>query len=558
MNKSNFIQNKEVIPDTHNFIYQNNKYPFKFDYFKYASNFFSRNRTELEKTKDIYLIESDMNQNIILSSESINDFINFVQSKKIEINKENIFDLKYLSIKYEVTKLEEKVQEYITEHQEELVLEQLIYEQDKSENYTKIYEEIISTNLNYYIKESRLLDIKIPILYRILYNYRNQQKNKIIDEQPNKLLNEFIIKYLNKHGRSASVLFENIYFGETIHEILEILIQKYSEQFDFEYLKTDLVELIKNQMIEIKNLTKQNQTLKEANEKLHQEQETKEHKYSTAFENQQKTMNKMKLEYEQSLSKKTTEIIQLKEQNEQIIQEKEEERKKYEIKQKEHLQMIDNQQRKMSQLKEEYEKELSTKTKEILKQQEQNKQTIRKNKEIQIQYDMNPNNQMKGILTSLGQGNAFNAKTAGIINITASSIFNDNNIHNPENILLNDNSKYFVSKDEPNQWLCIDFKGHKVKPTHYSIKTSSEGGYYPQNWNIEGSMDNIKWTILDSQINNQSFKSRNETKTFYIQHNYEDEEYYRYTRIISTGYNSNNKNELDFSSIEFFGIVLQP
>ena len=85
MNKSNFIQNKEVIPDTHNFIYQNNKYPFKFDYFKYASNFFSRNRTELEKTKDIYLIETDMNQNIILSSESINDFINFYQTIDILI-----------------------------------------------------------------------------------------------------------------------------------------------------------------------------------------------------------------------------------------------------------------------------------------------------------------------------------------------------------------------------------------------------------------------------------------------------------------------------------------
>ena len=81
MNKSNFIQNKEVIPDTHNFIYQNNKYPFKFDYFKYASKYFTQNEEELLKTKNINLLDNETENKLAITDQTIKDFINFVQSK---------------------------------------------------------------------------------------------------------------------------------------------------------------------------------------------------------------------------------------------------------------------------------------------------------------------------------------------------------------------------------------------------------------------------------------------------------------------------------------------
>lgn len=55
----NYIQNEDVIPDTHAFVYKNKKYPFKFDYFKYASKYFSENLKEFEETKTINLLDHE-------------------------------------------------------------------------------------------------------------------------------------------------------------------------------------------------------------------------------------------------------------------------------------------------------------------------------------------------------------------------------------------------------------------------------------------------------------------------------------------------------------------
>ena len=44
----NYIQNEDVIPDTHAFVYKNKKYPFKFDYFKYTSNYFFAHQEEIK------------------------------------------------------------------------------------------------------------------------------------------------------------------------------------------------------------------------------------------------------------------------------------------------------------------------------------------------------------------------------------------------------------------------------------------------------------------------------------------------------------------------------
>ena len=131
MAKINYIQNKNVIPDTHIFVYNDKKYPFKFDYFKYASNYISRNQKELEGTKIINLINSESDENFTISPETIEAFINFVQGKKIVVNKSNVVELNYLSNEYEVPILIKETKEYIENHQEELVLEILIEKQNK-------------------------------------------------------------------------------------------------------------------------------------------------------------------------------------------------------------------------------------------------------------------------------------------------------------------------------------------------------------------------------------------------------------------------------------------
>ena len=176
MDKTNIIQCKNVIPDTHFFIYRNNKYPFKFDYFKYASKYFTQNEEELLKTKNINLLDNETENKLAITDQTIKDFINFVQSKKISVNNENVFHLNYLSNIYEVITLSEKTSEYISNHQEDLVLQILEAHQNDVKFETTTYEDIISKNIEKYLKDERLLNIKIPILYRIIKKYNSVNK----------------------------------------------------------------------------------------------------------------------------------------------------------------------------------------------------------------------------------------------------------------------------------------------------------------------------------------------------------------------------------------------
>lgn len=293
------IQDKDVIPDTHFFLYRNKKYPFKFDYFKYASKFFSENVEDLIKMKTINLIDPETEDEITISDNAIKDFINYVQGKKINLTEENVFNLNYLSNKYDVTTLKAKTAEFITKHQEKLALELLYQHQNDSNFNSFFYEGIISNNFEYYLNDARLFDIKIPILYRIINSIQYKNKNKEFHMK----LNEFLLKFLKKSGRSASVLFEKVEFGETRTEILKILFNEYSDIFDFQYISSTLIKAfidfdndktkIKNhyehelasKTEEINQLKQQNQGLLDEKNKIHQEMQRQSNEYSEKVAN---------------------------------------------------------------------------------------------------------------------------------------------------------------------------------------------------------------------------------------------------------------------------------
>lgn len=105
--------------------------------------------------------------------------------------------------------LQTKTAQYIENNQKELVLEILNMHQNEPNFDTKPYEEMVSTNLNNYINEDNLLSLDIPILYRILAKYFDDEKNK--EKQKDEII-EFLFKNLDKKGRKASVLFNPIFF----------------------------------------------------------------------------------------------------------------------------------------------------------------------------------------------------------------------------------------------------------------------------------------------------------------------------------------------------------
>lgn len=68
---------------------------------------------------------------------------------------------------------------------------------------------------------------------------------------------------------------------------------------------------------------------------------------------------------------------------------------------------------------------------------------------------------------------------------------------------LSDINNCFESDDEPNSWLCFDFKEKRVKINAYSIR-AYDGGFYLQSWRIDGSNDNKKWILLDNTVKEKS------------------------------------------------------
>lgn len=120
-------------------------------------------------------------------------------------------------------------------------------------------------------------------------------------------------------------------------------------------------------------------------------------------------------------------------------------------------------------------------------------------------------------------------------------------------ILYEDQDKEFTSRNQPNSWLRFEFKNHKVIPTDYTIKTSSQytGGWRLKNWVIEASNDCSQWETI-SEEQNDSFLNGN-----YLVHTYkirkQTSKAYKYIQIRQTGVNWANGNVLDIGSIEFYG-----
>lgn len=176
MSSTKTFKNKNVIPDTHFFVYQDKKYPIKYDFFKYSSKYFEKNHDTIEKSKFLPLVDSETENKIVLTEETINNFINFVQRSEITVNNDNIFGLNYLSNKYEVTSLNEILSDYFEQHPE-LVIEAISNQIYKNIFNSEKYENLICKNLSNYIDNEKLLELDIPIIYRILQNNKNNEND---------------------------------------------------------------------------------------------------------------------------------------------------------------------------------------------------------------------------------------------------------------------------------------------------------------------------------------------------------------------------------------------
>lgn len=201
--------------------------------------------------------------------------------------------------------------------------------------------------------------------------------------------------------------------------------------------------------------------------------------------------------------------------------------------------------------------ELWSKLKECFKSNFLSEQTENSKVEVKIEYDNNPNNRFKGIITHLGKGNPKSVVESGIVNVSGSSFIGEGYQASNAIDYKGKSSTQYYTQNLPDQWLCFDFKERKVKPSHYSVRShaSRSSWYNVQSWCVEGSNNGSTWVTLDTHSGDRSLDGNDASNTFEIPNNSNSSDFYRYLRFRQTGSNTCGNNTLILTALEYFGII---
>jgi hypothetical protein len=155
-------------------------------------------------------------------------------------------------------------------------------------------------------------------------------------------------------------------------------------------------------------------------------------------------------------------------------------------------------------------------------------------------------------LTKWGSGNV---QDTGKVAITGNSPGSASGLREVANLIT---TAYYCSQDCPNQWICYDFKGMRICPRGYSIRTHGDREPYHRDlhlrsWVIEttNNFDSPNWTEIDHRENAPDLNGPYVHACFLM--SIQPPEPCRYVRLRSTGPNSSNSHYLYITGLELFG-----
>ena len=112
---------------------------------------------------------------------------------------------------------------------------------------------------------------------------------------------------------------------------------------------------------------------------------------------------------------------------------------------------------------------------------------------------------------------------------------------------------FYTSYNSDNQWIRVDLKGYKLKPSSYILLSAFISDYLLRYWRLEGIKENGSTVVLDNK--DYAFKNY-ETQEFPLQTN----DYFVAFKIIQTGKNqrnNSNDNELSIQVFDFKGELIK-
>jgi hypothetical protein len=182
-------------------------------------------------------------------------------------------------------------------------------------------------------------------------------------------------------------------------------------------------------------------------------------------------------------------------------------------------------------------------------------------KSLSVKGGMDPNGLINYLRRKAGDKNLHDE---GIVIATASSQFPDrafdNETYGPKNVLELSAATRFISQNQPDAWLCLEFRDLTIRPTAYAIRShvTPVGWNHPKSWVLELSMDGQKWTVVDRKQDNDDLNGPGCVGKWPIANAMNS----RYVRLRLTDKNHKPQDPewcylLEVSSFEVYGTVVE-
>lgn len=554
---------EEASVDLHNglqgtnfFLYKGKKYPFNIVFFNCFSQYFTTNEIQIPLNATIKLV-NDSEDDTNFSEASINDFINYCQNQRINLNKENVVTLHRLSKMYNVPTLIESTENFLKNHKKEFIIEFLKMNQtgDGNSGYMYEYEELISSSISEFIDNNELLSLPLCVIYRILSKYEQKSEVKKHDDEERRKVTEFCFRCLDKFGRNASVLFGVIDFGTARADVVNRLLNEYGGKFDFHFINEwQLKTLYEVQSKIIKQEEKRKMNEASLREEL-DEMKKKQDVSMRSFEQKIEKLNSSKIsELERKIQAEFTgQLNFLKEQNEKLNAQMSEMKKSSDTefgKMKKQIQ--DELTSQLDFLKKQIEElngKVTQKSAIIDQLKSQNEKLNNKNALAKCQFlgESNP----KGIISFLN----------GSVTLSAGGGINPSY---PVSNLKNFDDRYFFNyynynpQSESDSYIKFDFGSTTIDLSSYFIRSNycSASHWHPKTWRIEGSNDDSSWVPLDRKVNDQNLNGPYKQHHFVCQVNGNGNGRYRYIRYVQEdSWSNGHPKNVHLTYFELYGEV---
>jgi hypothetical protein len=182
-----------------------------------------------------------------------------------------------------------------------------------------------------------------------------------------------------------------------------------------------------------------------------------------------------------------------------------------------------------------------------------------------VRREFYPHQPMQGIIYTLAFECGRNVHEGGVVVVTSSASYSAGAVHQAQNAadigaLSSFQSQYRQPSesipDEPNNWICYDFKMRVVGLTHYVIQSKWDGGFNGQNpksWIVEISPDGGQWTKIDERRDTEVLNGRDLIHVFAVQ----TAAIGRFVRLSNVGRNHHGTDALVISAFELFGTLFE-